>query len=135
MHDEYKIIYGYFDVNGIESIDEDYLADDPMYKTHSLLLKKFVSIICNFVYKKADDNGAINANTIVEALGMNVCNSINEQVIEISNIIIPYFDECLSRKHILSHANIEKALIEIVKNFIIFKLTTKMRLMRLIQFL
>lgn len=135
MHDEYKIIYGYFDVNGIESIDEDYLADDPMYKTHSLLLEKFVSIICNFVYKKAADNGAINANTIAKALGMNVCNGINEQVIEISNIIIPYFDECLSRKYIPSHTDIEKALIEIVKDFIIFILTTKMKLTGLIQFL
>lgn len=68
LHEEFKYIYGYLDVNGKETIDVDYVPDDPIYTKHAALLEKFVSIICDFVFVVSADNGLINANTTAEVL-------------------------------------------------------------------
>lgn len=76
-----------------------------MYSKHAKILDLFLSIICNFVYKTASDNGAINANTTAEVLGINVWNSINEQVKEIGDLIHQFINDCLTKKtFLLSHS-------------------------------
>ena len=50
LHDEFKYLYGYLDINGNQCANFDYLPDEPMYFKHAKILEKFVSIICNFVF-------------------------------------------------------------------------------------
>lgn len=119
LHEEYKYLYGYLGINGEECIHADYNVDDPMYKSHAILLERFVSIICNFVYKTAADIGAINANTTAEALGMNVCNSLNEQVKEVSSEILRCYYDLLCRKNCPSDSEIEGILARILGDFIV----------------
>ena len=72
--------------------------------------------------KTAADNGTINANTTAEVLGINICNSINEQVKEIGELILQFFNDCLTKRNNSSEAFIEKKLTEILNDFILGKL-------------
>lgn len=80
MHDEFKYIYGYLDINRDTSPHWDYPSDEPMYSKHAKLLERFVGIICNFVFKRTADIGAINANMTTEVLGISQENILNEQI-------------------------------------------------------
>ena len=123
LHNEFKYIYGYLEVNGKEQADFDYIPDDAMYKMHAKLLEKTVSIICNFVFKISPDNGAINANMTAEQLGMNVCNALNEQVKDIGSHILELYYYYVSKKLIPSEEELELALAKLLKDFIMFKET------------
>ena len=55
LHDEFKYIYGYLDINRRESVQFDYLSNAPLYNNANML-EQFANIICNFIYKTALDN-------------------------------------------------------------------------------
>ena len=120
LHQQYKYMYGYLEVNKGQTLKYDYEGAAPSYKEVASLLEKFVSIICNFVYKVATDNGQINANTTAELLGINVCKALNEQVVEIGSVIYTLFKDYVSKKLIPEDSEIEEKLAEILKEYIIF---------------